>query len=107
MDIQQFPAAIAQLQRQILQTDQSIRSCQQQLAEFDLKIEQALAEDPVPDEQTRKLKRLSWQQAEKYRTVVQKLTATQDQRQELVIQLEQLRNQFEVEKLLRQERLTQ
>lgn len=107
MDIQQYPAAIAQLQRQVLQADQAIRDLKQQLAEFDFKIEQALAEDPeLQDEQIRKVKRLSWQHADKYRNVMSQLSAAELQHQELGIQLEQLRNQFEVEKLLRQEKLS-
>lgn len=104
--ISQYPTAIAEVQRKLLAQDQRIRQLKYQLAEFDLKIEQAIADDPkLKNEQLRDAKRRGWKNAQKYRDIIAQQEEAEDQRQTLKIQLDQLKAEFEVEKLLLRERI--
>lgn len=106
LPLSQYPTAIAEVQRQILSQEQRIRLLKYQRAEFDLKIEQAIADDPqLRNEQLRDAKRRGWKNAQKYRDLVAQEEEAGDRLKMLKIQLEQLKAQFEVEKLLLQERI--
>ncbi len=106
LPLSQYPTAIAEVQRQILSQEQRIRQLKYQRAEFDLKIEQAIADDPqLKNEQLRDAKRRGWKNAQKYRDLVAQEEEAGDRLKMLKIQLEQLKAQFEVEKLLLQERI--
>lgn len=106
LPLSQYPTAIAEVQRQILSQEQRIRLLKYQRAEFDLKIEQAIADDPqLRNEQLRDAKRRGWKNAQKYRNLVAQEEEAGDRLKMLKIQLEQLKAQFEVEKLLLQERI--
>jgi len=106
LPLSQYPTAIADVQKQILVQEQRIRQLKYQLVEFDLKIEQAIADDPqLKNEQLRDTKRLGWKNAQKYRDIVSQKEEAEDQLKTLKIQLEQLRAYFEVEKLLLRERI--
>jgi predicted nucleic acid-binding Zn-ribbon protein len=106
LSLSQYPNAIAEVQRQILAQEQRIRQLKYQLADFDLKIEQAIADNPkLRNDQLRDAKRKEWKNAQKYLDIVTHKEEAEDQRQALKIQLEQLKAQFEVEKLLIRERV--
>jgi hypothetical protein len=106
LPLSQYPTAIADVQKQILVQEQRIRQLKYQLVEFDLKIEQAIADDPqLKNEQLRDAKRLGWKNAQKYRDIVAQKEEAEDQLKTLKIQLEQLKAYFEVEKLLLRERI--
>lgn len=106
LPLSQYPTAIAEVQRQILSQEQRIRQLKYQRAEFDLKIEQAIADDPqLRNEQLRDAKRRGWKNAQKYRELVAQDEEAGDRLKMLKIQLEQLKAQFEVEKLLLRERI--
>lgn len=106
LTLSDYPTAIADVQRQILTQEQRVRQLKYQLAEFDMKIEQAIADNPrLKNDQLRDAKRKEWKNAQKYLDIVTYKEEAEDQRQALKIQLEQLKAQFEVEKLLLQERV--
>lgn len=86
--------------------EQQIRETKYKLVDFDLKIEQAIAENSrLRNEQLRDAKRREWKNAEKYRIVVNQKEEAEDRLKILKIQLEQIKAQFEVEKLLLRERI--
>jgi DNA-directed RNA polymerase specialized sigma54-like protein len=106
LTLSHYPTVIADVQRQILTQEQRIRQLKYQLAEFDMKIEQAIADNPkLRNDQLRDAKRKEWKNSQKYLDIVTHKEEAEDQRQALKIQLEQLKAQFEVEKLLIRERV--
>ena len=106
LPLSQYPNVIAEVQKKILAQEQQIRQLKYQLVEFDLKIEQAIADDPnLRNEQLRDAKRRGWKNAQKYKDIVNQKEEAEDQLKTLKIQLELLKAQFDVEKLLLQERI--
>ena len=106
LPLSQYPNTIAGVQKQLLAQNQRIRQLKYHLADFNLKIEQAIADDPqLKNEQLRDAKRQGWKNAQKYRHIVAQQEEAEDQHQALKIQLQQLQSQFEVEKLLLRERI--
>lgn len=106
LPLSQYPNAIAEVQKQILTQEQRIRQLKYQLADFDLKIEQAIAGNTkLRNEQLRDAKRQEWKNAQKYLDIVIQKEEAEDQLKTLKIQLEQLKAQFDVEKLLLRERV--
>lgn len=106
LPLSQYPNAIAEVQKQILAQEQRIRQLKYQLTDFDLKIEQAIADNTkLRNEQLRDAKRREWKNAQKYLDIVIQKEEAEDQLKTLKIQLEQLKAQFDVEKLLLRERV--
>lgn len=106
LPLSQYPIVIAEVQKQLLAQEQHIRQLKYQLTDFDLKIEQAIADNPrLKNEQLRDAKRREWKNAQKYLNIVIQKEEAEDQLKTLKIQLEQLKAQFDVEKLLLRERL--
>lgn len=84
-----YPTAIAEVQTQILVQEQQIRETKYKLVDFDLKIEQAIAENSkLRNEQLRDAKRREWKNAEKYRIVINQKEEAEDRLKILKIQLE-------------------
>ncbi|MGA7936069.1 MAG: hypothetical protein WCA35_21120 [Kovacikia sp.] len=96
-----YPEAIALLQGQILRLDQELTRLNESLAVYAVEIEkQVLADASLSNDAKRKAARLNFQQLDPdYSGTAIKLKTTQVSRDSLQIELDLLRNQFQVEKL--------
>lgn len=101
MKLNEYPQAIANLQRQLLKLDESIVQHQQTLSVLGLEIEkQILADASLSNDAKRKARRLELQQSDlDYCKAANALQAAQAQRERLDIELLLLRNEFSVLKL--------
>ncbi|HEY9663177.1 MAG TPA: hypothetical protein V6C65_32430 [Allocoleopsis sp.] len=101
MNLNEYPAAIAKLQRQILDLDQTIIMLQESLSILAVEIEkQVIADASLTNDTKRKAKRLELQQSDfDYCKASNELKDAQNQRDRLDIDLQLLRNQFSVLKL--------
>jgi hypothetical protein len=107
MKLLEYPAAIAESQRQLLRADQRIRRMQDILNNMTAEIDTAIAFDPnLKNDAQRKAKRLELMQAVEYRKAVANLQIAYDQRTEIEIDLGLLRNQFSALKLEMREAIT-
>ncbi|HEY9660922.1 MAG TPA: hypothetical protein V6C65_20905, partial [Allocoleopsis sp.] len=107
MKLLDYPAAIAEQQRKVLQADQRIRRLQDVVNHLTAEIDTAIAFDAsLKNDAQRKAKRLELMSAVEYRTAVANLQIAQDQRAELDIDLALLRNQLSVLKLEKREAIT-
>lgn len=107
MKLLDYPAAIAEQQRKVLQADQRIRRLQDVVYHLTAEIDTAIAFDAsLKNDAQRKAKRLELMSAVEYRTAVANLQIAQDQRAELDIDLTLLRNQLSVLKLEKREAIT-
>ncbi len=100
MKLIDYPIAIAEKQRHFLQIEQNIRRLQDILNRLAAEIDTAIAFDnTLKNDAQRKAKRLELMQASDYRRAAANLQMTQDERAEIEIDLNLLRNQFSVLKL--------
>ncbi|HIK55855.1 MAG TPA: hypothetical protein IGS37_11915 [Synechococcales cyanobacterium M55_K2018_004] len=107
MKLTDYPDAIAQKQRQLLQAEQHIRRLQDVLDRMTAEIDTTIAFDfTLKNDAQRKAKRSELMQAVEYRRALANLLAAQDRRTELEIDLGLLRNQFSALKLEMREAIT-
>lgn len=100
MKIIDYPVAIAEQQRQLLQTEQHIRRLQDIVNRLVAEIDTAIAFDrDLKNDAQRIAKRLELMSAPDYRRAATNLQITLDERAEIEIDLALLRNQFSVLKL--------
>ena len=101
MNLNEYPNAIAKLQRQILKLDQDLIGMQDTLSVVGLEIEKQVVNDAsLTNDTKRKAKRLDLQQSDPdYSKAAIELKTAQCKRDRLDIDLLLLRNQFSVLKL--------
>lgn len=101
MKLNDYPQAIAKLQRQILSLDQGIIGIQETLSILGIELEKQVIADPsLSNDTKRKAKRLDLQQSDlDYCKTSNELKSAQAKRDNLDIDLQLLRNQFTVLKL--------
>jgi ABC-type proline/glycine betaine transport system ATPase subunit len=100
MRLLDYPAAIAQKQRQLLQAEQHIRRLQDVLNRLTAEIDTTIAFDTeLRNDAQRKARRIELMKSADYRKAATNLQIAQDQRTEIEIDLSLLRNQFSVLKL--------
>jgi ABC-type proline/glycine betaine transport system ATPase subunit len=100
MRLLDYPAAIAQKQRELLQTEQHVRRLQDVLNRLTAEIDTTIAFDTeLRNDAQRKAKRIELMQAAEYRKAATNLQIAQDQYAGIEIDLNLLRNQFSVLKL--------
>lgn len=97
----QYPEAIAGLQRRLLRTDQQIRQLSESVAIFSAAIDRQIAFDPtLKNDAQRRARRTELLESDgDYITASISLKEAQDRREDLLIELQLLRNQFSVLKL--------
>lgn len=104
MKLIDYPAIIAERQRDLLQVEQRIRRLQDVLNRLMAEIDTAIAFDTeLRNDAQRKAKRLDLMSGAEYRKAVANLQMAQDERAEIEIDLNLLRNQFSVLKLEKRE----
>lgn len=105
MQLNDYPQAIAKLQRQILDLDQTILGLQETLSILGLEIEKhVVADASLSNDTKRKARRLELQQSDlDYCKAAIELKTAQAKRDGLEIELHLLRNQFSILKLDRRE----
>lgn len=92
-----YPDAIAQKQRQLLQTEQQIRRIQEALNNITAAIDTTIAFDTtLKNDAQRKARRTEMLRKAEFRNALNNLQLTQDRRTEIEIDLNLLRNQFAV-----------
>lgn len=92
-----YPDAIAQKQRQLLQTEQQIRRLQEALNNITAAIDTTIAFDTtLRNDAQRKARRTEMLRKAEFRNALNNLQLTQDRRTEIEIDLNLLRNQFAV-----------
>ena len=107
MKLIDYPAAIAEKQHQLLRAEQHARRLQEILNRLTAEIDTTIAFDAtLKNDAQRKAKRLELMRTAEYRTASTNLQMTQDERAELEIDLNLLRNQFSVLKLEKRETIT-
>lgn len=100
MKLIEYPAEIAEKQRQLLRSEQHIRRLQDILNRLTAEIDTAIAFDSdLKNDAQRKAKRLELMRTSDYRRAIANLQIAQDEQAELEIDLNLLRNQFSVLKL--------
>lgn len=108
MKLIDYPNAIAQTQRQLLQAEQHIRRLQEVVNNLTAEFDTSIAFDiTLKNDAQRKARRVEMMQSVEYRRAVTNLLTAQDRRAELEIDLNLLRNQLSVLKLELRERITQ
>jgi hypothetical protein len=104
MKLIDYPAVIAERQRDLLKLEQRIRRLQDVLNRLTAEIDTTIAFDvDLRNDAQRKAKRLELMSAAEYRKAVANLQMAQDERSEIEIDLGLLRNQFSVLKLEKRE----
>jgi hypothetical protein len=101
MKLNEYPAAIAQVQRQILGLDQRLIGLQETVSFMAMEVEKrVIADGSLTNDTKRKARRLELQQSDPdfYRASID-LKEAQAKREGLEIDLQLLRNQFSVLKL--------
>ena len=100
MKLIDYPAAIAEKQHQLLRSEQHVRRLQEILNRLTAEIDTTIAFDiALKNDAQRKAKRIELMRSAEYRTAFANLQIAQDERAELEIDLNLLRNQFSVLKL--------
>lgn len=100
MKLIDYPAEIAEKQRQLLRIEQHIRRLQEIVNGITAEIDTAIAFDnDLKNDAQRKAKRLELMSMAEYRKAVANLLMAQDERAEIEIDANLLRNQFSVLKL--------
>lgn len=95
-----YPDAIASLQRQLLAQDQKIRRLAQAVEQLTIEIDHQIAFDAeLRNDTQRKAKRNQAMHSDGYLALSQELHAAQDEKQQILIELELTRNKFTVIKL--------
>jgi hypothetical protein len=107
MKLSDYPVAIAQQQRLLLQAEQHIRRLQDVLNHITAGIDMAIAFDTdLKNDAQRKARRLELMADSEYRKSLANLLIAQDKRTEVEIDLNLLRNQFSALKLEMREAIT-
>lgn len=97
MKLIDYPAEIAEKQRQLLRIEQHIRRLQEIVNGLTAEIDTAIAFDSdLKNDAQRKAKRLELMSTAEYRKAVANLLMAQDERAEIEIDTNLLRNQFSV-----------
>lgn len=100
MILSEYPSAIAQAERKLMKLSQEIEIQSQFLSYLDADIEKSIAANKeLNNEQQRKSKRLELQQEPDYLEIKTNLKEAKDDKDEQLIKLNLLRNQFSVAKL--------
>lgn len=100
MKLIDYPAEIAEKQRQLLRIEQHIRRLQEIVNRLTAEIDTEIAFDSdLKNDAQRKAKRLELMSTAEYRKAVANLLMAQDERAEIEIDVNLLRNQFSVLKL--------
>lgn len=101
MKLNDYPQAIATLQRQILDLDQDLIGLTETLSILGVELEKQIVSDPsLTNDTKRKARRLELQQSDiDYCKAANELRKAQVERERLDIDLQLLRNQFSVLKL--------
>jgi predicted GIY-YIG superfamily endonuclease len=100
MKLIDYPEAIADLQRRILNHEQQMRLVQDSLDKLNGEIETTIAFDKtLTNDAQRKAQRLKFQEDETYHMALLEARAVQDEKTRLQIELDLLRGQFAVLKL--------
>lgn len=106
MKLVDYPAAIAEKERQLLRAEQHLRRLQDIVNRLTAEIDTEIAFDnELRNDAQRKAKRLELMGAAEYRKAWTNLQIAQDDRAELEIDLNLLRNQFSVFRLQLRERI--
>lgn len=104
MRLLDYPSAIAEKQHQLLRAEQHTRRLQEILNRLTAEIDTSIAFDmSLKNDAQRKARRVELMGAPSYRTAYVNLQIAQDERAELEIDLNLLRNQFGVLKLEKRE----
>jgi hypothetical protein len=100
MKLIDYPAEIAEKQRQLLRAEQHLRRLQDILNRLTAEIDTAIAFDSdLKNDAQRKAKRLELMRSAEFRKAIANLLIAEDERAEMEIDLALLRNQFSVLKL--------
>jgi Na+/phosphate symporter len=100
MKLIDYPAEIAEKQRQLLRAEQHLRRLQDILNRLTAEIDTAIAFDSdLKNDAQRKAKRLELMRSAEFRKAIANLQIAEDERAEMEIDLALLRNQFSVLKL--------
>ena len=100
MHLRQYPAAIADREKQLLRLQRKIRKANNHLDQLTAAIEIEIATDPeLRNEQQRKAKRLELLKDQDYLDAQSNIDKYLDRHTNLEIMLKQIRNQFSVAKL--------
>lgn len=101
MNLKDYPNAIAQLQRRILDLDQTLIGLTETVSILGVELEKQVLSDPsLTNDSKRKARRLELQQSDlDYCKAANQLKTAQVERDRLDIDLQLLRNQFSVLKL--------
>lgn len=104
MKLIDYPAAIAEKQHQLLRAEQHVRRQQEILNRLTAEIDTTIAFDTsLKNDAQRKARRVELMGSASYRTAYANLQMAQDERAEMEIDLNLLRNQFGVLKLEKRE----
>ncbi len=100
MILSEYPEAIAQAEAKLLKLNQEIEIQSQLLSYLDTEIEKNIASNKdLKNDQQRKCKRLELQQEQDYLEIKTNLKEAKDDKDEQLIKLNLIRNQFSVAKL--------
>lgn len=100
MKLNEFPQAIASLERHILKITQTVRRAQAELDQLTAQIDSTIAHDAdLKNDTQRKAKRTELMADELYQECLKELHYQQDNRSACEIELSLIRNQFTVAKL--------
>jgi hypothetical protein len=104
MKLIDYPTAIAQKQRELLRADQHVRRLQDVLNRLIAEVDTTIAFDvDLRNDAQRKAKRIELMKSAEYQRAFANLLMAQDNRAEIDIDLNLLRNQFSVLKLDKRE----
>lgn len=109
MNLNEYPTAIAKLQRSILEFDQNLIGLVESVKIFEAEIDKEIAFDPLlKNDSQRKARRIELQQCDgDFYQATLLLKQTKEKRDLLAIDLELLRNNFSVLKLDKREAIAQ
>lgn len=105
MKLNEYPTAIAHLQRQTLELDQKLISLIESAKIFEFEIDKAIAFDPtLKNDAQRKARKIELSQTDgDYYEANRQLLEAKEKRERLAIELELKRNSFTVSKLEKRE----
>ncbi len=105
-ELRQYPEQIAQLQKNILRKDQQIRAVEGEVEQMILDAEKIVYFDPeLRNESQRKVRRAEVLDTAIYLEAQQTFEQLKDERTELLLELERVRNHFSVAKLRLREQI--
>lgn len=105
-ELSQYPDQIAQIQKSILRKDQQIQAVERQIEPMILDAEKIVYFDPeLKNESQRKIRRAEILDTATYLEAQQTFEQLKNERAELLIELERVRNHFSVTKLRLREQI--